>query len=114
MINVSFKNRELSKVELYKMTRGKSSISVKDMADGTTATPSTIVLFEKINDDTGEIVNLCSFDDTETGAIFVTQSTTFMSDLCDIESLMEGEPYTIVKRSGTTSAGRAFVYCELA
>lgn len=113
MIKINSACRELSKVEVYLMTRSKSIISVKDMKDGQTVTPDTWVNFDKVDEETGEISTILSFNDVDSGKIYATQSKTFMNDFVDIVSIMEGERFTLVKCSGVSKNGRSFVYCTL-
>lgn len=113
MIKINSTNRELSKVDIYQMTRSKAIISVKDMEDGLAVKPDTWVLFTKVDEESGEASDLLSFNDSVTGAIYATQSKTFMRDFADIASIMDGDPFTLIKCSGNSKNGRSFVYCIL-
>lgn len=96
----------------YLMTKNPGMISIKDVPDGTELTITHVCTFEDTNKD-GEVVEIQTYlaDD---GKVYATQSNTFKEYFEDIALLFEGEIVTIKKESGTTNAGRPFVYCVLA
>lgn len=112
MINIDYQSREFTKVEKYLMTAGQDNISLKDLEDGTSIPVSGIMTFEDIDEETGERNELCSIIDHEKN-VYVFQSATATRSLLDIASIMEGEPFSVIKFSGKTKAGRDFVNLKL-
>lgn len=103
---------EVDKKVKYVMTKGKEIIPIKELPDG-----------EKIT-----ITHICDFVDTDRngnateiqtymcddGRVFCTQSKTFIEDIEDIGSIFEKENFSVVKKTGTSKAGRKFIYATLA
>ena len=111
MIKITEKSREFSKVEQYLMTVAPSIISAKDVEDGTKITVSGVLEFTDIKDDgtETEIMSIITPDK----AVYSCQSSTFKRSIHDIMEIMDGEPFTIVKTSGETKAGRDYINCFL-
>lgn len=104
-----------SRVEQYKAT--KNADAVKNLADGAELTTSYVhYIDEKIDKDgnakEAEILSVKASD----GAYYGTNSTTFIHDYLEIVDMFEGsdEPFTIVKDSNVSKAGRQFVFARLA
>lgn len=109
-MNIIEQSREFDKVEMYLMTLGNQSISVKDISDGTELDIDGWILYtmEK-NGDNIELLSILTTDKK----VYVTQSSTFKRSFRDISIVMEGDPYSVVKISGSSKAGRPFVDCTL-
>lgn len=112
MINIKEASRELTKVEKYLMTVAPSIVSMKDVEDGTKITVDATILFEDVDEQTGAINEILSIL-TPDKEVYSCQSATFKRSVADIQTIMEGQQFTIVKTSGTTKAGRAFINCVL-
>ena len=84
----------------------------KPHSDGTHITIDGILTFEDIKESTGEIADILSVITPEK-KVYSCQSSTFKRSLRDISNIMKGKPFTIVKTSGKTKAGRDFINCEL-
>lgn len=109
-MNIIEQSREFDKVEMYLMTLGNQSTSVKDISDGTVLDIDGWILYtmEK-NGDNIELLSILTTDKK----VYVTQSSTFKRSFRDISIVMEGDPYSVVKISGSSKAGRPFVDCTL-
>lgn len=108
------RGKELTKRELYKMTKDNGLIMMKDVDDNTLidVVASLAFLDEKENHD----VTIYSIMDKE-GICYAYQSKTFYDSLNDILDIMEDESteyVSIIKISGTTKSGRNFINCKLA
>lgn len=112
MINLKEMSREFNKREVYLMTVSPSITSVKDLPDGTKITVAGTLKFEDVKEDTGEVVNVLSVI-TPDNMVYSCQSATFKRSISDIAKIMDGEPFTVIKTSGRTRAGRDFVNCVL-
>lgn len=112
MVTVTNKSREFSEVEIYLMTVSPSMISVKTLEDGTKINVRGILEFEEVKEDTGEVVNIVSIIDDEKN-VYALQSKTFKRSLNDIAMICKDKPFTIIKTSGKTKAGRDFINCIL-
>ena len=111
MINIKSMSREFNEVEKYLMTIAPSSKSMKDVDDGTKISVDGVLVFDDIKDN-GETVEVMSIitDDKE---VFTCQSQTFKRSINDISNIMGDKKFTVVKTSGKTKAGRAFINCFL-
>lgn len=112
MVTVTNKSREFSEVEIYLMTVSPSMISVKTLEDGTNINVRGILEFEEVKEETGEVVNIVSIIDDEK-KVYSFQSKTFKRSLNDIAMICKDKPFTIIKTSGKTKAGRDFINCIL-
>ena len=114
MIEVIERSRELTKVEEYLMTQDANITVIKDVTDGTVISVKAWCKFvdHKIKDGHPEDVELLSILDDNNEA-YSCQSATFKRSFADIANLMGEDKYSIVKRSGTTKAGRPFVDCSM-
>lgn len=111
-MEIKEKSREFNKVEMYLMTFGNGIISMKDVPDGTAIPVDGFLLFDDVKENTGEINEIMSII-TPDKQVYSCQSKTFKRTLKDIHTIMDGEAYSIIKKSGTTKAGRTFITCEL-
>lgn len=112
MVTVTNKSREFSEVEIYLMTVSPSMISVKTLEDGTKINVRGFLEFEEVKEDTGEVVNIVSIIDDEKN-VYSFQSKTLKRSLNDIAMICKDKPFTIIKTSGKTKAGRDFINCIL-
>ena len=112
MINVKEMSRDFNKREVYLMTISPAITSVKDLPDGTKIAVAGTLKFEDVKEDTGELVNVLSII-TPDNKVYSCQSATFKRSISDIAKIMDGEPFTVIKTSGKTRAGRDFVNCVL-
>lgn len=112
MINVTYKSREFSEVETYLMTIAPSIKSMKDVADGTSIAVAGIMSFDDVDEQTGEVDKITSIITPE-NVVYAFQSATFKRSLTDIANIMHGKPFSVIKTSGVTKAGRDFINCEL-
>ena len=111
MIKVTNTSREFNEIETYLMTIAPGIKSVKDVSDGTKISVNGWMEFEDEKDN-GEVATVLSIITPEK-EVFACQSQTFKRSLKDIATIMKVFPFTIVKTSGKTKAGRDFVNCEL-
>lgn len=112
MVEIKQCSREFSDVEKYLMTIAPSIISMKDVPDGTHITIDGILTFEDTKETTGEIADILSVITPEK-KVYSCQSATFKRSIRDISNIMKNKPFTIVKTSAKTKAGREFINCEL-
>lgn len=110
-ITITNTSRELTEVEQYLMTMDAGITSMKDVPDGTSISVDAYINYIDAKKDGTEadLLSILTVD----GKVYSTQSETFKSSLMSIHELMHGKPYSVVKRSGTTKAGRPFVDCGL-
>lgn len=105
-------SRELTKKEQYKMTLDAGIKTMKDVDDGTLIDVDAVIIFEDEKRD-GEVVTITSIMDNG-GCVYAFQSATFKKSLENIMDIMDGEPFSIIKESGETKAGRPYINCRLA
>ena len=111
-MNILWKSSDnLDKRSMYIHTRG-SSISMKDVEDGTIIEPLEIVVYEDENS-RGEVQTITSVIDVE-GKHYATNSRFFREELGSIFKIMAPDPFKIIVRKNVSKAGRTFVTCELA
>ena len=113
-IEVIKRSRDLTKVEEYLMTQDASIVVIKDVPDSTLISVKAWCIFidHKEKDGKPEDVELLSVLDDNNQA-YSCQSATFKRSFLDIANLMGEDKYSIIKRSGTTKAGRPFVDCSM-
>ena len=111
MIKITETSREFNEVEQYLMTISPAIISMKDVEDGEKIVVDGTLSFVDIKDngDESEILSVITPDKK----VYSCQSATFKRSIKDISNIMNGKPFTVVKVSGTTKAGRAFINCTL-
>lgn len=112
MVEITKTSREFTKVEEYLMTVGNNITSLKDVPDGTSIEVSGTLEFNDIKESTGEVVEIMSIITTDK-KVYSAQSKTVKRSMHDIESIMDGEQFSIIKTSGQTKAGRTFINIEL-
>lgn len=111
MVNILNTSRELTNVEQYLMTIAPSIKTMKEVADGQRISVDATLIFEDVKEDgtTTELLSILTPDKE----CYTCQSATFKRSLSDIAKIMEGKPFTIIKTSGVTKAGRDFINCVL-
>lgn len=112
MINIKEMSRDFSEVEQYLMTIAPSIVSMKDVEDGEHITVAGILTFEDVKENTGEAVEVMSVITPEK-RVYSCQSATFKRSLNNISNIMKGKPFTVIKMSGKTKAGRDYINCVL-
>lgn len=112
MIRIIEQSREFNEVEQYLMTIAPSIISAKDAENGERITVDGILTFEDIKEGTGESVEIMSIITPEK-QVYSCQSATFKRSIGDISSIMGDKPFTVIKTSGKTKAGRDYINCVL-
>ena len=111
-MEIKFKSSEnLDKRSLYIHTRG-SSVSLKDVEDGTIIEPLEIVVYEDENS-RGELQTITSVIDVD-GKHYATNSKFFREELGVIFNMFAPDPFKIIVRKNISKNGRTFVTCELA
>ena len=111
MITIKEKTRDFTEVETYLMTIAPSIVSMKDVEDGTKINVDGFLTFEDVKENTGEVVEVLSIITPEK-EVYSCQSATFKRSVKDIANIMNG-PFTIIKQSGKTKAGRDYINCVL-
>jgi hypothetical protein len=112
MIRIIEQSREFNEVEQYLMTIAPSIISAKDVEDGEHITVDGILTFEDVKENIGETVEVMSIITPEK-QVYSCQSATFKRSIGDISNIMKGKPFTVIKTSGKTKAGRDYINCVL-
>lgn len=116
MIITSKSSESFTKAEIYRMTKSPSIVSVKTVADDTTMSPIGWLTFDDENNK-GEVSHMLSIigvgeDGQE--VVWSCQSQTFKDNFMDLWNMFDGEPFTLIKLSGKSKAGREYVNCDLA
>lgn len=111
-MNIIRKSREVSKVELYRMTKSPEVTSLSKIADNTEIKVSAFLVYEDVKT-TGEIATLLAILSDE-GVAYACESQTFRTSFEEIAEIFDGEDFAIRKISGTTKAGRPYINCVLA
>ena len=98
-------NKELSKMELYKLTRSPEARPLKEVVDQIIELENYIIY--ETEDKDGKMVKLVSFED-KSGSVFTTNSSVVYKEL---NTLIDdfGEINIIKVIKGTTKAGREFL-----
>lgn len=112
MITIKKTSREFTEVEQYLMTIAPSIVSMKNVDDGVRIEVDGFLIFDDVKEVTGETVEVMSII-TPSKEVFSCQSSTFKRSINDISNIMCGNPFTVIKTSGKTKAGRNFINCEL-
>lgn len=107
-------SRDFTKVEKYLMTQDPGITSVKDVPDHTQMAVSGYLLYEDQNakGETSELLSVIGTVDGST-KVWCCQSATFKRSFVQMFMLFEDEPFTIVKTSGVSKAGKDYVDCML-
>lgn len=111
MIEVKEQSREFNEVEQYLMTISPAIVSVKDVADNDKIVVAGYIIFDDIkeNGEKSEIMSII----TDEQQVYSCQSATFKRSILDIANIMHGKPFTVIKTSGVTKAGRDYINCTL-
>ena len=115
MITIKETSKEFTEVEQYLMTLSSDITSMKDVADGTSIEVAGTLLFvdtKETGTDAGKEVEILSII-TPDNEVYSCQSATFKRSMGDISKIMHGQPFSIIKKSGTTKAGRPYIDCAL-
>ena len=112
MITIKTTSREFTPLEKYLMTTAPNITSMKDVADGEKIVVDGFLTFDDVKEKTGEIVEVLSVITPEK-KVYSCQSATFKRSIADINEVMETTPFTVIKISGKTKAGRDFINCVL-
>lgn len=108
------RGKELTKKEIYKMTKDNGLIMMKDVDDNTLI--DVVASLEFVDEKENGDVTIYSIMDKD-GNCYAYQSKTFHNSLNDILDIMEDENteyVSIIKISGTTKSDRNFINCKLA
>ena len=111
MVEIKEMSREFTKVEKYLMTTAPDIEPLKNIDDDESIQIDGFLIFDDIKDngDVQEIVSIITPDKK----VYSGQSATFKKSLKDIESVMDGEKFSIIKISGKTKVGRDYINCIL-
>ena len=111
MVEIKEMSREFTKVEKYLMTVAPDIAPLKNIDDGTSIPVDGYLIFNDVKDngDVQEIISII----TPEKKVYSGQSATFRQSIKDIENVMEGEKFSIIKISGKTKAGRDYINCTL-
>lgn len=102
-------------VFLYKMTRGKTTVSVNKLDDDQLDNDFSVsawLIYTDVNS-RGEDVEILSVL-TESGLVLAAQSKTFKESFFDIVDIVGDRPFSIRVLSGTSKSGRRYMDCDLA
>lgn len=110
-ITIKNPSRDFTEVEQYLMTLDRGIVSLKDVEDNTSIPVAGYLTFtdEKDNGDSVDILSIITPDNE----VFSCQSATFKRSFDNIVNIMHDKPFSIIKVSGTTKAGRPFIDCGL-
>lgn len=113
MVEIVEQSREFNKIEKYLMTSAPGIEVLKNVPDGTSIPVAGYLVFidndKKEDDKEVEILSIITPDNK----VYSCQSGTFKKALMEIVNIMDGEPFNIIKFSGTTKAGRPYINCTL-
>lgn len=111
MITIKNETRNFTKVEEYLLTIAPTIKTVKTLEDGDILNVAGYLEFVDVKEDgtTNELMSIITTDNK----VYSTQSVTFKRSIKDIETVMQGFPFTVKKISGQSKAGRKFVDCVL-
>lgn len=104
-------SREFTKVEIYLMTSSPDVESIKNVEDETSIPVDGYILF-KDTDQNGEETDILSII-TPDKKVYACQSQTFKRSFIEIFELMDGESFSIIKKSGVSKGGRDYINCVL-
>lgn len=111
MVTIKEQSRDFNNVEKYLMTSNPNITSMKNVEDGTSIPVAGWLTYEDTKKD-GKVEHIMSII-TPANEVYAFQSDTFIESLMDIDSVMDGGAYSIIKTSGTTKAGRPYINCYL-
>lgn len=110
-ITINTQSRDFTEVEEYLMTLDRGIKSLKNVDDNTSIAVSGYLTFtdEKENGDSVDILSIITPDNE----VFSCQSTTFKRSFDNINNIMHGKQFSVIKISGTTKNGRPYIDCAL-
>ena len=111
MINI-ISEQEYNEIEKYLMTISPAIVSMKTLPDGEKIPVKKYMIFEDEKENTGDAVEILSIL-TPDNKVYSAQSKTFKRSFNDITAIVGDQPFTIIKTSGKTKAGRDFINCIL-
>lgn len=104
-------SKDFTEVEEYLMTLDKNITSIKDVEDKTVIPVEGYLTFTD-EKDSGEDVEILSII-TPNKEVFSCQSATFKRSFHDIANILHDKPFSVIKLSGTSKAGRPYIDCAL-
>lgn len=99
---------ELTKVELYNLLKNPSVKKMSEVEENEVVKVSKWAIFEDINKD-GDINEILSIMDADTGNIYATNSPTFKRGFEEIMEIFEEEGVKIKVVSEISKNGRTFI-----
>lgn len=112
-ITITRESREFTEVEKYLMTVSPSITSLKDVPDNEHIMVDGVLEFEDTKEEKdGEKTDILSII-TPDKKVYSCQSATLKRSMHDIEKIMSGKKFGIIKISGTTKSGRPYINCVL-
>lgn len=110
-IEIKRTSRELSKVEVYRMTLDNAILSCKDLPDGTEIEVAAWLEYDDEKEN-GKVESIFSILSTS-GQVYACTSKTFSRNVLEIADVFGDDTYTVVKQSGVTKSGKNFIYATL-
>lgn len=111
MANVIRKYPEsMTPKELYLMLKNPDSIKMSD-AKGQTLHPEAYVLFDDVNQGTGEVVHIVSI--RSNGKVYATNSASFIREFDMIAEAFGDDMPDIEVTTGKSSKGRQYISCAV-
>lgn len=111
MANVIRKYPEtMTPKELYLMLKNPDSVKMSD-AKGQTLHPEAYVLFDDVNQGTGEVVHIVSI--RSNGKVYATNSASFIREFDMIAEAFGDEIPDIEVTTGKSSKGRQYISCAV-
>ena len=96
--------------ELYLMLKNPDSVKMSD-AKGQTLHPEAYVLFDDVNQGTGEVVHIVSI--RSNGKVYATNRASFIRDFAMIAEAFGDEMPDIEITTGKSSKGRQYISCAV-
>lgn len=111
MANVIRKYPEtMTPKELYLMLKNPDSVKMSD-AKGQTLHPEAYVLFDDVNQGTGEVVHIVSI--RSNGKVYATNSASFIREFDMIAEAFGDDMPDIEVTTGKSSKGRQYISCAV-
>lgn len=117
-MQIKFQSREFSKAEKYLLTLSPDAIPFKNIPDGTSFPMNGYLIFDDEKEgengepETATILSILSEKDGQP-VVYAGQSPTLLRSLENVEMVMEGDPFNLIKFSGESKKGRSYVDCKL-
>lgn len=96
--------------ELYLMLKNPDSVKMSD-AKGQTLHPEAYVIFDDVNQGTGEVVHIVSI--RSNGKVYATNSASFIREFDMIAEAFGDEMPDIEVTTGKSSKGRQYISCAV-